>query len=132
MAIDRDPEPTARGFVEQQDDPDRTWQLAKRAVLERCDLKCERCGAEDRRQVWRYLYDDRAWWPFTPGQPPHRPDLYLADIRVLVVPVAEPWSGEVEDLQARCVRCWMVDDLAARRARKLAWELGPVEQQALF
>ncbi len=93
------------------------WQAARRRVLIRADLKCETCHAEHGRRVWRYLYDQASWWPIVPGQRPHRQDLGVTDVVVIVVPVELPWSGEDADLQALCMGCWFARDVDAVRQR---------------
>lgn len=114
---DPDAKPSALGVVEQQDDAAVAWQEARRRVLVRTDLKCETCGVEHGKRVWKYLYSPGEWWPIVPGQRPHRQDLGVVDVIVIVIPVALPWSGEDDDLQALCMGCWFARDVAAVRQR---------------
>jgi hypothetical protein len=130
----RDPdEDSVRSLVQIQDDADERWQAARHRVLKRADLHCERCHAEHNKSIWKYLYDPFTWWPVVPGQPPHRRDLYVVIVNVIVVPTVMPWTGEDDDLRALCVGCWLWSEVEAVRERKHRKELGDLPgQQNLF
>jgi hypothetical protein len=80
---------------------------ARHRVLRRCELRCEECGAEHERRVWKYLYDRKKWWPFVPGVPAPRRTLHIVDVRVVVVPKTPPWDGADASLVALCRGCWI-------------------------
>jgi hypothetical protein len=128
-----DPE-TALGVVQRQDDPARAWQDARRQVLLRCDLFCEVCGAEHRRKVWRRLWSDPpTWWaPIVPGQKAPHVLCCAVETVLVVVPVALPWSGELVDLVALCMGCWVRREVEAAHKLKLESERQIPPQRSLF
>ena len=73
------------------------------------------CGAEHGRRVWKHLYDPRTWWPVVPGVTPHRQDLGVVEVIVIVVPIALPWSGEDADLSALCMGCYFTREVDRAR-----------------
>ncbi len=80
---------------------------ARRRVLRRSDLRCEHCGAEHERRVWKDLYDRYTWWPVIPGVPAPRRNLNTVDVRIVVVPITVPWNGDDATLVALCRGCWI-------------------------
>lgn len=132
MTTLRDPDaPPPSHMATLQHEPDERWQAARRRALERTDLHCERCGVEHGRRVRRYLYDRLAWWPIVPGDKPHRPDLGVVDVVVIVVPAALPWSGEDEDLQVLCMGCWIWREVEAAITRQRAGDQRVARQRLL-
>lgn len=125
----RDPDDAPPSLSEYQEDPDARWQEARYRALRAADLHCQICHAEHNTTVWQYLYTSGVWWPFTPGVKPHRADLYVARVQVLVVPVQIPWSGEDADLRVLCRRCYVEEVVRAVRQQSAP---PPPPQGALF
>jgi len=115
-----DPDRRIPSALERADDPNERWQAMRWRAFKRADLRCERCQAEEGRRVLRYLYaDPKDWQLLVPGAP-RRPDLYVTTIRLFVVPVAAPWTGEESDLEVLCGGCLILRDATAAAARHQA------------
>jgi len=83
-------------------------------ALKRCDLHCERCGAEDGHRVVRYLYSDPIdWVAHVPGHP-YRQDFSVVTIALVVVPKLDAHVDNltVDDLDVLCGGCMLARDVA--------------------
>lgn len=91
-------------------------------VLLRCGLRCEQCGAEDGRSIWRTIFGEPLiWLAHTPGVEP-LPGLwaFVKTVKVFVVPRRlEDWNGTEDDLIALCFSCWCQQEIELFRVYHL-------------
>jgi len=91
-------------------------------VLKAAELCCAVCGAEDNRDILRYLsrWPDTAWVPYIPGTLIGTG--YVVRIKLIVVANTWPWSGRDEDLTVLCMGCAIHREVEMDIER---WRSGP-------